>query len=289
MSTVSWLRRPVVGVALLAVAGLAGWYLRSSWETHAAGEANGASLAMAPDPNARPAAVTALGRLAPKDGVLRLAVSSQPSVVISKLLVDKGDRVESGQLIAVLDSYAAANADLARVRAELDHARSEFERLDKLYRNKVVSLSERDNWRMRVNMLDAERQHAEVELDLANVRAPIGGQVLEVHARAGEKVGPDGILELAKTDQMYAIAEVFETDIDWVRVGQRATISSRALPQPVQGTVERIGLKVGKADVLGVDPVAQTDARVVEVEIRLDDSQRVGALTNAQVEVAITP
>lgn len=289
MSAVSWLRRPVVGGVLLAVAGLAGWYLRSSLETDAAGEANGASLAMAPDPNVRPAAVTALGRLAPKDGVLRLAGPSQSSVVISKLLVDKGDRVEAGQLIAVLDSYAAANADLARVRAQLDHARSEFQRLDQLYRNKLVSLSERDNWRMRVDMLDAERQHAEVELDLANVRAPIGGQVLEVHARAGEKVGPDGILELAKTDQMYAIAEVYETDIDWVRVGQRATISSRALPQAVQGTVERIALKIAKADVLGVDPVAQTDARVVEVEIRLDDSQRVGALTNAQVEVAITP
>jgi multidrug resistance efflux pump len=289
MSAISRLRRLLLGVGVLAVAGLAGWYLRSSLETHAAVEANGASVAMAPDPNAKPAAITALGRVAPKDGVLRLAGPSQSSVVISKLLVDKGDHVEAGQVVAVLDNYAAASADLARVRAELDHARSEFDRLDQLYRDKVVSLSERDNWRMRVNMLDAERQHAEVELDLANVRAPIAGQVLEVHSRAGEKVGPDGILELAKTDQMYVIAEVYETDIDWVRVGQRATISSRALPQAVQGTVERIGLKVGKADVLGVDPVAQTDARVVEVEIRLDDSQGVGGLTNAQVEVAIAP
>ncbi len=53
--------------------------------------------------------------------------------------------------------------------------------------------------------------------------------------------------------------------------------------------VERIGRKIGKMDVLRVDPVAKTDARVVEVEIRLDDACRVTALTNLQVEVAITP
>jgi len=294
MTALSRSLRPVVGVVLIALAGLAGWYVHSSLETHgaetpAASAADGTILAMAAVPREKPAAVTALGRLAPKDGVLRVAGPSRSSVVLSKLLVDKGDHVEAGQLIAVLDSSAAADADLARVNAELDHARSEFERLDVLYRNKVVSLSERDNWRMRVNMLEAERQHAAVELELANVRAPIAGQVLQIHTRAGERVGRDGILELAKTDQMYAIAEVYETDIDWVRIGQRATVSSAALPEPAHGTVERIGLKVGKADVLGVDPVAKTDARVVEVEIRLDGSQRVGALTNAQVEVAITP
>ena len=53
--------------------------------------------------------------------------------------------------------------------------------------------------------------------------------------------------------------------------------------------MERIGLKIGKADTLGVDPIAKTDARVVEVEIRLDDSNSVNTLTNAQVEVSIAP
>jgi len=39
--------------------------------------------------------------------------------------------------------------------------------------------------------------------------------------------------------------------------------------------------------VLDTDPVARTDARVVEVEIRLDDSAGSAALSNLQVEVAI--
>jgi HlyD family secretion protein len=289
MRSASRLNRLFTLLAIAAAAGLAGWQVRSYRQTRAAPDASVASAVGTADLHAPPRAVTALGRLEPKDGVIRLAGPSQSSVVIARLLVDKGDHVDAGQVVAILDNFEAAQADLARVDAELKHARSEFERLDKLYRTKVVAISERDNWRVKVDVLEAERQHAEVELAQAAVRAPISGQVLDVHARAGEKVGPDGILELAKTDQMYAIAEVYETDIGWVRVGQRATINSRALAQPVEGTVERVGMKIGKADVLGVDPIAKTDARVVEVEIRLDESQRVGGLTNAQVEVAITP
>jgi HlyD family secretion protein len=289
MRSASRLSRLFTLLAIAAAAGLAGWQVRSYLQTPATTGASVVLAVGAADQHAAPRAVTALGRLEPKDGVIRLAGPSQSSVVIARLLVDKGDHVDAGQVVAILDNFEAAKADLARVDAELNHARSEFERLDKLYRTKIVAVSERDNWRVKVDVLEAERQHAEVELAQAAVRAPISGQVLDVHARAGEKVGPDGILELAKTDQMYAIAEVYETDIGWVRAGQRATITSRALAQPVQGTVERVGMKVGKADVLGVDPIAKTDARVVEVEIRLDDNQRVGGLTNAQVEVAITP
>jgi HlyD family secretion protein len=113
--------------------------------------------------------------------------------------------------------------------------------------------------------------------------------VLDVHTRAGERVGFDGIAELGQTDAMYAVAEVYETDVQRVRVGQRATISSPALPHAVSGTVDRIGLKIGKKDVLSVDPAAKTDARVVEVRIALDDATEVDGFTNLEVDVAITP
>ena len=88
---------------------------------------------------------------------------------------------------------------------------------------------------------------------------------------------------------MYAVAEVYETDINQIEVGQTATIMSPALSRPVTGTVESIGLKVGRIDVLGMDPIAQADARVVEVDILLEDTERVQSLTNLQVEVEIRP
>ena len=86
---------------------------------------------------------------------------------------------------------------------------------------------------------------------------------------------------------MYVIAEVYETDVMRVRPGQRARIRSAALPEELEGTVERIGLQVGRLTSLGTDPVMRTDARVVEVEIRLDVSDAAASLTNLEVEVLI--
>ena len=88
---------------------------------------------------------------------------------------------------------------------------------------------------------------------------------------------------------MFAVAEVYETDIGRVKAGQHATVTSPALPKPISGSVEKVGLKIGRLDAVGADPVAKTDARVVEVEIRLEDPAAVANLTNLQVEVEITP
>jgi HlyD family secretion protein len=127
------------------------------------------------------------------------------------------------------------------------------------------------------------------ELRLTEVRAPIDGQVLDVHARAGERVGASGILDLGATHAMFAIAEVYETDIGRVAVGQRAQVTSPTFPATLGGVVERIRPKIEKQDALGTDPAARKDARVVEVEIRLDQGAPVAGLTLVQVEVVILP
>src|SRR5262249_15356411 len=285
-----WRRRLLMLVLLMAATGLMAWELGVLPWAEAAHQLNAAASpdAAAPPPRAD-GTITALGRLRPKDGVTRVAGPVRPAAVIARLLVDKGDRVEAGQVIAVLDSFETLQAHVAGVRAQLDQAQTELRRLDELYRSKVVAVSERDAWRTKVNMYNADLHRAQVELDHASVRAPIAGEILDVHARPGERVGPDGIAEIAHTDQMYAIAEVYETDIGRVHVGQRATITSPVFTEPLQGTVERIGRKVGKIDVVDSDPASMTDARIVSVDVRLDDSQRSGVLTNLQVTVAITP
>jgi HlyD family secretion protein len=88
---------------------------------------------------------------------------------------------------------------------------------------------------------------------------------------------------------MYAVAEVYETDVGRVRVGQRATIESPALPRALTGSVERIGLRIGRQDVLDTDPVADVDARVVEVEVKLDDPEPAARFTNLRVDVRFEP
>ncbi|MEB3268079.1 MAG: efflux RND transporter periplasmic adaptor subunit [Leptolyngbya sp.] len=143
-----------------------------------------------------------------------------------------------------------------------------------------------------VNVESAVQNLALAEARLAQtiIRAPSGGQVLQVYAEPGEAIATSSpILALGNTDQMYVVAEVYETDIGLVTVGQPATITSRngAFAQTLTGTVEQVGLQIFKNDVLDDDPAANADARVVEVRIRIDQSQVVQALTNLQVDVLI--
>lgn len=233
--------------------------------------------------------ISALGRLEPRDGLRRISGPSATSVVIAQLLVDEGDTVKVGQRIAVLDTAELVEADVERLLAELANAEHELERYLKLNERRITSESERDNRELRVRVVRASLRGARAKRDRAYVDSPIDGQVIWVHAREGERVGPEGIVELGRTGEMYAIAEIYETDIVRVKLGQRATVSSPGMPEVLTGTVERIDLAVGKMDTLGTDPAARKDARVVEVEIRLDDSRVARGLTNLQVEIEIEP
>jgi signal transduction histidine kinase len=98
------------------------------------------------------------------------------------------------------------------------------------------------------------------------------------------------MLTMGDTSKMQAVAEVYETDISRVRLGQTATVSSRALTNPLTGRVVRIGSMIFKNDVLNVDPAARADARVVEVWIELDDPAPAAQLTNLTVNaIKFTP
>jgi len=143
--------------------------------------------------------------------------------------------------------------------------------------------------RASVDRAVATAERAQAELELSYIRAPVDGRILEIHSRGGEVAGEEGIAEIGTVDRMYAIAEVYETDIDRVRLGQEALITSDAFDEQLRGTVEQIGLKIGRQDVLDTDPAADADVRVVEVKVRLNSegSQRVEGLTNLQVEVEI--
>ena len=115
----------------------------------------------------------------------------------------------------------------------------------------------------------------------------MSGEVLQVVAYPGEAIGNGPILKLGNTDSMVAIAEVYETDVRFVKVGQKATITSKALGEPITGKVERVGSLIHKSDVLGIDPTSATDSRVIEVRIRLDASPAAAKFNQHQVDVVI--
>lgn len=183
------------------------------------------------------------------------------------------------------ESEATRRQTIATLEKQIDEAKATLNKIEEV-RPTDVRLAQAE-----VDRAIGEVKQAQADLALALVKAPISGEIIKIHTRAGEAISTDGIAEMGRTEQMMAVAEVLESDIGRVRLGQKATISSenQAFAGQIQGTVIEIGRKIGKQDVLDSDPAADVDARVVEVKIGLspEASQRVSGLTYANVVVKI--
>ena len=143
--------------------------------------------------------------------------------------------------------------------------------------------------RAEVDNAQAAVDKALADLEQRKVKAYTSGRVLKIYARPGETVGNDGVLELGDTQTMLAVAEVFEADIQKIKNGQPAEITVRTTGEKYAGSVVQIGSLIKKRDVLDSDPVADVDARVVEVKVRLNQaaSEKLANLTNLRVDVRI--
>ncbi|OBQ17079.1 ABC exporter membrane fusion protein [Anabaena sp. AL93] len=135
----------------------------------------------------------------------------------------------------------------------------------------------------------ANLNRAKTELEAAYIRAPMTGQIIKIHTRVGEKIGDEGIADFAQTNAMMAVAEVYQTDISKIKLGQKAIITSQGFTGELQGTVQQIGLQVKRQNIFGDQPGENLDSRIVEVKILLnpEDSKKVSGLTNLQVQTAI--
>ncbi len=187
-------------------------------------------------------------------------------------------------------AVAEAEAELKRNETTLKEKISEGEAtLDKIaeVRSVDVNLSIRE-----VAAAIAKANKIKSELNLCYVRAPKDGQVLKVHVRPGESVADTkGILDLGSNRKMVAVAEVYQSDVHSVKLGQEATITVEGLSQKIHGHVWQVGLEVLRQNVFAAQPGANQDRRVIEVRVLIDDkdSAKVNGLSNMQVEVAIAP
>ena len=192
---------------------------------------------------------------------------------------------QRAEVTQIQQQIAAANATLAQLvsarSADLDNAIAQ------------VGTAQAD---LQLSQATAGVESAKQNLALAEarlaqtiIRAPIDGQIIEVFVDLGESVREQPVLAMGNTQKMKVVAEVYESDIGLVKVGQSATIRSRngAFNETLAGTVSDIALQIFKNDILNDDPAAAADARVVEVDIEVDSPEVIDNLTNLQVDVTI--
>ncbi len=236
-------------------------------------------------------AVAALGQLSPLGEVRKLAAPTSGfggSPRIKELLIQEGEQVKEGQLLAIFDNQPKILADLQIARARLDIINEKIiaqKRELNRYKESVlqgaspkVLLDEKNDLLIELLGLSketyAEISSLEVDLFDSKLRSPIDGVILKVYTREGERPGGDGVLQVGSVQRMEALIEVYESDISRVFLGQNVSLISEngGFSGSLKGRVNQISPRVSQRVVLTTDPTGDADARIVEVRVILDPS-----------------
>jgi HlyD family secretion protein len=252
--------------------------------------------------NANPSApayiASAKGRIDIEGGVVKLA--ARRDGIVQKVLVEEGELVKGGQLLAVLDdeqvrlSARLAHAETEQARRALPllairlaASQREELRLAPLATDQLVAKQEIDQARDQVKLVQAEISASQAALQVASrrlevaryeieqrtVRAPMDGQIVRRQARPGDGVSTLNVTPMfvfAPDAPRIVRAEVEERFLDRVKPEQTAQVVMEADEQRVfTAKVIRVGRVVGMRSPTD-DPAEKQDARVVECVLSID-------------------
>lgn len=179
------------------------------------------------------------------------------------------------------DAYETIEHDFVTAKAELLREKNVLEGMLSGYKEEIRQAA------ARVALAEANHRREIARLEAQRIRAPIAGKILSINAYPGESIGERGILDLADTENMMIVAEVYETDIARVRIGSRARFRSAVFPGEIGGTVVEIERKVETGRIYALDPRHHADRRIVMVRIKPDASARLASFSHAQVTVIL--
>lgn len=216
--------------------------------------------------------VTASGEVKPRKYV---NISANVSGRIVRMLVREGDRVKAGQVLARIDStrfeadakqseagVQAQKADLARAVADLDSAKLQFERTERMRKDDLVSdqqfeqaqaefkmkQANVESLKRRITQQEAAYDSSRDNLEKTTVVSPMDGAITNLSKEEGEMVigaqsfQPTVIMTVADLSVMECEVMVDETDIRNLALGQEAEIRVDALEgMKIKGEVTVIG------------------------------------------------
>ena len=244
-SSKGWIKSIVFLLILIAVAST-GYYLYTGPLKPAAEVELGAVAAVYP--SQANSVLTASGYVVAQR---KADVASKATGRLEHLDVEEGTVVKKGQVLARLESRdveAALNqaqADLSVAKATLWEARTSVDRQKALVDQALVSKNEYDlaeaqhrRAQASVESAEARVRASEIELENTYVRAPFDGTVLTKNADVGEIVAPFGsgnsrgtVVSMADMNSLQVEADVSESNLERVRVGQPCEITLDAFPE----------------------------------------------------------
>ena len=234
-------------------------------------------------------AVAALGQLSPAGEIRQLAppigqFGSSPR--INELLVNEGEFVKKGTILAIFDNREKLLADLEKIDNLINTIKLEIAlKQDQIKRYELalekdaysfVKLSQRKDellklQKQKINNI-GDKRNIEIDLFNSKLRSPIDGYILSINTRVGERAKNEGILDIGSSQNMEALIEVYESDIDRVFISQNVELSSEngGFKKILKGKVIRISPQVKQRKVLSTDPTGDADSRIIEVLVQLN-------------------
>ena len=234
-------------------------------------------------------AVAALGQLSPAGEIRQLAApisqfGSSPR--LSELLVNEGDFAKEGSVLAVFENRKKLVADLEKINnliktniLEISLKEDQIKRYELAVEKSaysLVQLSQRKDELLKLQkqkiINGGDKKNIEIDLFNSQLRSPIDGYILSVNTRVGERSKNEGILDIGSSQNMEALIEVYESDINRVFISQNVELSSEngGFKKTLKGEVIRISPQVKQRKVLSTDPTGDADARIIEVLVKLN-------------------
>jgi RND family efflux transporter MFP subunit len=216
--------------------------------------------------------------------------SKLPGRVLS-FVYGEGDEVEKDAPVVQLEDRDLRTA-VRQAEARVVESAAMLRRMRTLAAEGTVSAAELDHAEAAYLTSAAALDQARVILDYATIRAPFRGTLLHKFKEVGEGVMttalPDPLFRIADLSHLKVTAEVPESEIGAVEVGQQAAVTADAYPsESFPATVSRVGLAVGRRRVRSDDPRERRDEKVVEVELVLHADARLRSGMTVDVAVRV--
>ena len=197
------------------------------------------------------------------EAAARADVVAKTTGVVLETLVEEGDRVEQGQVLARLekDRY---RLEVERTGATLERLKQELKRARELHDRDLMSSDEFDRARFEYQQQKAQHELAQLELRYTDIRAPIDGIVSERMIRTGNLVTEhQPVYSIDKFDPLWAVLHVPERELDRLEPGQ-----------PVQMRLDAFPDAAFAGEVLRVSPVVDPETGTFKVTAELHQDPR---------------
>lgn len=189
-------------------------------------------------------------------------------------------RTSNAELSKAIEDKAGTES---RLRSNIEGAK---QTLDKIKEVRTVDVETAKN---ELRQAEAARDKAKQDLTDATVLAPQDGRILKIFSWPGDKVSDNGLLEMADTSNMVITAEVYQTDLTKLSIGQGATITADGFDRSARATLYKVLPQVQKQSIFAGTPGENMDQRVYEVKLRLHptakEEKRLRFASNLQVNV----